>query len=95
MNENMVSFDVVWMGTRRKYTSNPNPNVRDLSDDRTGAGEARENSRFRHYTNKTIRFRLLRLLRCGVYEEEGESRMFVQGALIVDQSVGVGMVASE
>jgi hypothetical protein len=28
LNEDMVSFDVVWIGTRRKYTSNPNPNVR-------------------------------------------------------------------
>jgi hypothetical protein len=64
MNENMVSIDMVWVVTRRKYTSTPNPNVRYSLNDRTGAGEARENSRFRHYTNKTIRFRLLRLLRC-------------------------------
>lgn len=88
MNENMVSFDVVWMGTRRKYTSNPNPNVRDLSDDRTGAGEARERTHD-FDTTQTRRSALGSSDYCvvGVYEEEEEGRMFVQGALAVDQRV--------
>jgi hypothetical protein len=75
MNMNMVSFDMVLVGTRRKYTSNPNLNVRYSFDDRTGARRRERTHDLDAYTNKTIRFRLLRLLRCGGIRGGGRKRV--------------------